>query len=138
MATERPTPYDWREWRRMRAWQLSQRGWGVRQIADALGASPSAVSVWLATSRVHGPEALQARPRLGVPARLSEAQLTQLPDFLWHGAEAYGFRGDFWDCARVGSVIQEEFGVGYHPGHVSRILKGLGWTPQVRNRSRGE
>ena len=32
---------------------------------------------------------------------------------------------------RVGKVIEEEFGVRYHPGHVSRILKEIGWTPQV-------
>ena len=28
-------------------------------------------------------------------------------------------------------VIQEEFGVSYHPGHVSRLLKELHWTPQL-------
>jgi transposase len=30
----------------------------------------------------------------------------------------------------VAKVIQREFGVKYHPAHVSRILKELGWTPQ--------
>jgi transposase len=62
---------------------------------------------------------------------LTEAQLALLPDFLWHGAEAYGFRGEFWDCDRVKRVLLEEFGVDYHPGHVSRLLKALKWTPQV-------
>lgn len=131
MGTERQGEPDWREWRRMRAWQLSRQGWGVRRIADALGASPSSVSGWLATARAHGPEALVARPRSGAPARLTEDQRALLPDFLWHGAEAYGFRGDLWTCDRVRSVLQEEFGIRYHKGHVSRILKGLGWTPQV-------
>ena len=28
-------------------------------------------------------------------------------------------------------MIEEEFGVSYHKGHVSRILKDLGWTPQI-------
>jgi transposase len=96
-----------------------------------LGASEGAVSRWLATARAHGRGALAARPRIGVPARLTEAQLALLPDFLWHGAEAYGFRGEVWTCARVASVLKEEFGVCYHPGHVSRVLKALGWTPQV-------
>ena len=31
-------------------------------------------------------------------------------------------------------VIQEEFGVSYHPGHVSRLLKELHWTPQLPER----
>jgi transposase len=131
MATKHKSPHDWREWRRTRAWSLSQQGWGVRSIVDALGASPAAVSVWLATARAHGPQALCARPHLGTHAKLTTAQLALLPDFLWHGAEAYGFRGDLWTCGRVASVLHEEFGVRYHPGHVSRLLKELGWTPQV-------
>jgi hypothetical protein len=28
-------------------------------------------------------------------------------------------------------VLKDEFGVEYHPGHVSRILKQLRWTPQI-------
>ncbi len=54
-----------------------------------------------------------------------------LPDCLWHGPEAYGFWGEVWTCARIAKVIAEEFGVAYHPDHVSRLLKELGWTPQV-------
>ena len=49
----------------------------------------------------------------------------------WHGAEAYGFRGQVWTCARVAQVIEEEFGVRYHKDHVGRLLKELHWTPQV-------
>jgi hypothetical protein len=28
-------------------------------------------------------------------------------------------------------VINEEFGIRYHKGHVSRLLRELGWTPQA-------
>lgn len=54
-----------------------------------------------------------------------------IPEFLWHGPEAYGFRGDVWTCARVTRVIKEEFGAHYHKDHVGRLLKELRWTPQV-------
>ena len=54
-----------------------------------------------------------------------------IPDFLAHGAEAYGFRGEVWTCARVAQVIEEEFSVSYHKSQVSRLLKKLGWTPQM-------
>jgi transposase len=46
-------------------------------------------------------------------------------------AEAYGFRGEMWTCARVAAVIWEEFGVSYHKAHISRLLKRLHWTPQL-------
>ena len=53
------------------------------------------------------------------------------PHFLWHGPESYGFRGDVWTCERVAGVIYQEFGVSYSKSQVLRLLKHLGWTPQV-------
>jgi transposase len=131
METEPFPGLDLREWRRMQALRLKQLGWKQRDIATALSASESAVSAWLAAAAEGGPDALRSRPIPGRPAKLTDAQRGLLPDFLWHGAEAYGFRGEVWTCGRVARVIEEELGVRYHQGHVSRLLKGLGWTPQV-------
>jgi hypothetical protein len=39
-----------------------------------------------------------------------------------------------WTCARIALVIEEEFGVRYHQDHVGRLLKELGWTPQMPSR----
>lgn len=119
------------EWRRMQAWHLKQLGWKQRDIAVALGVSEAAVSQWLTTARILGPDALRSRPIPGHPARLTVDQRRLLPDCLWHGTEAYGFRGDVWTCARVARVIEEEFGVSYSKSQVSRLLRDLGWTPQV-------
>jgi transposase len=122
---------DCGEWRRMQAWCLKQLGWKQRDIATALAASEGAVSQWLAVARREGPEALRSRSAPGPPAKLTADQRRLLPDFLWHGPEAYGFRGEVWTCARVAQVIREEFGVSYSKSQVSRILKDLSWTPQV-------
>src|SRR5512135_1342534 len=124
-------PADAREWRRFRALQLRRSGWSRRDIAEALGVSPVSVSRWCARARNGGPEALRARPGPGRPPRLTPAQKRLIPEFLWHGAEAYGFRGEVWTCARIALVIEEEFGVRYHKDHVGRLLKELGWTPQM-------
>src|SRR3954468_13342644 len=131
MESSGTQPHDWREGGRMRAWDLARRGWKQRDIAIALDASEGAVSRWLAAARRGGPEALRSHPRPGPLGKLTAEQLRLIADFLWHGAEAYGFRGDVWTCARVAKVIEEELGVRYHKGHVSRILKEIGWTPQV-------
>ncbi len=122
---------DLKEWRRMRAWQLSQAGWKQRHIAHALDVTEGAVSQWVAKARRYGPGALLARHHPGPAAKLESEQMRLIPDFLGHGAEAYGFRGEVWTCARVAKVIEEEFGVSYHKGHVSRLLKELHWTPQM-------
>ena len=127
------TPHDWREWRRLRAWNLKQRGWAQHDIADALDVSAAAVSQWIHKAHDGGVVALRAHSSPGHPAKLTVAQKRRIPEFLWHGAEAYGFRGDVWTCIRVAHVIEWEFGVGYHKDHVSRLLKELDWTPQIPN-----
>jgi transposase len=89
------------------------------------------VSRWLAAARRGGPTALRSRPILGRFPKLSWEQRRLIPDFLWHGAEAYGFQGEVWTCPRIAKVIKEEFGVSYSRSQVSRLLKAFGWTPQV-------
>src|SRR4051795_4727103 len=83
-----------------------------------------------ARARDGGPESLRSRPVPGRPPRLSPAQRRSIPELLWHGPEAYGFRGQVWTCARAARVIEQECGVRYHKDHVGRLLKGLHWTPQ--------
>jgi transposase len=110
---------------------LKQQGWYQRDIAGALGASEETISRWVACARHGGREALLARPAPGRPPKLPDAQKRLIPEFLWHGPEAYGFRGQVWTRARIARVVAEEFGVRYHKGHVGRLLSELGWTPQV-------
>jgi len=117
----------------LRAWDLTRQGWSQHDIADALDASKGAVSQWIRTAQDGGRDALLSHSSPGHPAKLSPSQKRQIPDFLWHGAEAYGFRGEVWTCTRVAQVIQWEFGIRYHKDHVSRLLKTLGWTPQIPN-----
>jgi len=115
---------DWREGRRLRAFELKERGWKQTQIADALGVTEGAVSQWMKCAREEGVQALRHKPPPGAPPRLSEDERARLPELLARGgAEAHGFRGDVWTCERVAIVIRREFGVSYHPAHVSRMLK---------------
>lgn len=128
--TAKSSPHDWKEARRFRAAALHAEGWEQQEIAEALGVTKGAVSQWLKAVDVGGLAALADRPHTGRPRNLTTADLALLPEFLSHGAEAYGFRGDVWTCARVAQVIHWELGVQYHRAHVSRLLKELAWTPQ--------
>jgi transposase len=117
-------PRDWREWRRLRALELHQQGRAQRGIAAALGVTEGAVSRWLAAARQGGREALASHlDRRGVAPKLAPEQFRLIPDFLGHGAEAYGFRGDVWTCGRVAGVIREEFDVSYVMNPASLGLK---------------
>jgi len=110
---------------------LCQLGWKQRQIVGALGVTEAAVSQWFARARREGPTALLAQSRPGPTAKLEQDRTRLIPDFLGHRAEVYGFRGEVWTCAHVAKVIEEEFSVAYHRGHVARLLKELHWTPQM-------
>ena len=117
---------DWREGRRLRAFELKQEGWPQQRIAEALGVSKGAVSQWMKRARQGGGvQALKRQPAPGARPRLSEEQRAKMAELLERGAEAHGFRGEVWTCARVAEVIRREFGVVYHPAHVSRLLKAL-------------
>jgi len=142
MNTTSAIPFvSWREGRRHRAWELAQAGWKQCQIATALGVTPAAVSQWLQRARMQGVGGLRAQPAPGRRPRLSPAHLQQLRELLQQGAEACGFRGAIWTRRRVAQVIRDHFGVSYHPTHVGRLLRQLGWTvqkPIVRATQRDE
>jgi transposase len=121
------------EWRRLRAVELDRHGWLEVDIADALGVNKGTVSRWLALAEASGTDALRAHPPAGHPPKLTADQRRRIPEFLSYGAEAYGFRGEVWTCPRIAQMIKLEFGVSYHKDHVSRLMKELGWTPQVPN-----
>jgi transposase len=125
---------DWREGRRLRAWELKKEGWSQQRIAEALGVSKGAVSQWMKRGREGGVEGLKRRIATGAPPRLSEKQRAELPELLAKGAPAHGFRGDVWTCERVGEVIWRRFGVRYHPAHVSRLIRALGLSLQKPKR----
>jgi transposase len=122
---------DFREWRRLQALHLRQHGWHRCDVAEAFDVTERSVQSWTAIARHRGPQGLWSAPIPGRPPSLSLQQRQLIPELLWHGAEAYGFRGSVWTCGRIAKVIEEEFGVAYDKGHVSRLLRQLRWTPQM-------
>ena len=129
---EVPTTFrDWREARRFRAWELHEKGWTQARIAEALGVSRGAVSQWFKSVRENGLSALlSSTSRRGPKPALTAEDLQRLDKCLQRGSEAYEFRGDVWTLARVGKVIEQEFGVAHCNAHVGRLLRKMRWTRQ--------
>ena len=131
MATTTPAlPRDWREGRRFRAWELKQQGWTQRLIAAALGVTSGAVSQWLRRGREGGVDSLRRRIAPGPRPKLTAEQLARLTVLLAEGAKAWGFEEEVWTTRRIAAVIEQVFGVRYHPAHLSRLLRAIGWSPQ--------
>jgi transposase len=123
---------EWREGRRLRAWELHKEGWSQVRIAEALGVSRGAVSKWFKAATTDGPQALLRRFAPGGVSRLNQEQLLQLDGWLRQegGASAFGFVGEVWTRPRVARLIEGRFGVKYHPSQVGRILRKMGFSPQ--------
>lgn len=122
------------ERRRRRAVRLLEVGHSLSTVARMVGAAVSAVWQWRETVRRHGPEGLASRPVPGRPRKLTSRQRERLPRLLARGAQAFGYRTQLWTTKRVAAVIEREFGVHYHPAHVSRLLAECGWSCQKPER----
>lgn len=123
------------EARRRLAASLLAKGRGIREVARTIGAAPSSVKRWKDAIEQGGKNALKSKPHTGRPSRLSPTQRQDLLHILQQGPRASNLRADQWTCSRIRTVIRRCFGVKYHPDHVSRILRTLGWKYQ-RSRSR--
>jgi transposase len=62
---------------------------------------------------------------------LTQAQQHALRRRLKQGARRAGFPTERWTLQRIQTLIEREFQVTYHPTYVARLLKQLGWSPQV-------
>lgn len=69
------------------------------------------------------------RPSGSAPRR-TKRQREPLVQSLLRGARAAGFPTDLCTLARVAQVIEREFGIRYHLGHVWHLLRRMGWSPQ--------
>jgi transposase len=100
-----------------------------------------AVSQWLKRARTDGLAGLRSRPRPGAPPRLRAEQRARIPTLLDRSPAGYGFTGEVWTTKRLAVALWEEFGVRYHPAHVSRLVRAVGGrlrTPMRRASQRNE
>lgn len=120
------------ETRRRLAASLLAKGRGIREVARTIGAAPSSVKRWKDALAQGGKNALKSKPHTGRPSRLSPKQRQHLLLMLKRGPQAAKIRSDHWTCRLIGRMIRQCFGVKYHPDHVSRILRGLGWKNKMK------
>lgn len=122
------------ERRRERAIELLHQGHQPVEVARELGVDRRSVRRWKAAYNKEGMQGIRAKPASGRPPRLRAKQREKLKRLLLKGAVASGFSTDLWTCPRIAKVIQARFGVRYHVDHIGRLLRALGWSPQIPQR----
>jgi len=118
------------EQRRLRAARLFTAGVSQAEVARRLGVSASSANRWHQSWKRQGEGGLVRRGPPGAQSRLSPAQLGQLEQMLLAGPIAVGYASDLWTLPRIAKLIQQRFGVKYHPGHIWHLMRRLGWSCQ--------
>ena len=129
------------ERRRMRAVRLFEQGETQAAVARRLDVSRTTAKRWWDAWEADGRGALRSAGRAGRKPRLSEEALQQVEQALLDGPVSFGYSTELWTLPRVADLIHRLTGVRYHPGHVWRVLRRLGWSlqkPTTRARERDE
>jgi transposase len=116
--------------KRLQAVVLNSEGRTSGELAHLLAAPRSRVSEWLARYQAFGVDGLLEGHRSGRPLELTPAQSKQLDNILDSGPVAYGLDTGIWTSPMIAWVIEEEFDIHYHPGHVRKLLHRLGFSVQ--------
>lgn len=109
---------------------MSLEGHRTSDIADQLKVHRSTVPLWIEHWNRYGEEGLWEGQRSGRPAGLNEKQRQELRDILDGGPVAYGLETGIWTSPLVAQILREEFQQDYHPGHVRKLLRQLGYSVQ--------
>jgi transposase len=126
------------EERRMAAADLFAKGVAQADIARELGVAHQTVSDWHEKWKAGGKKALRGAGRAGRLPKVTDADLAKVERALRRGPLANGYPTELWTLARVSEVIEEVTGVKYHPGHVWRVLRQMGWSRQRPARQASE
>lgn len=118
------------EERRLRAAKLFAKGLSQAEVARQTGVSRESARRWSEAWKRGGKPELKQAGRAGRKPRLQSAQLENLRRGLKEGPEALGYGTSLWTSWRVADLIQRQTGEKFHPGHVWRILRALGWSCQ--------
>jgi transposase len=118
------------EHRRLQGLKLLRQGLNQSDVARQLKVCSQTVSRWAKVLAEKGEQGLKAAGRAGRMPLLDARQQQKLVSRLLEGPKKLGYETPLWTCLRVADLIQREFGVRYHAGHVWKLLRQLNWSPQ--------
>jgi transposase len=122
------------ERRRLLGVQRVLEGYPIDEVAVFLGVHRTTVSRWVAAFRARGAVGLAVGASPGRPPKLTVAQEKIVRRWLDDNPTEHGFPTELWTAARIGRLIEQEFGVAFNPRYLSGWLRDRGFTPQKPQR----
>lgn len=118
------------EKRRKNAGRLFAKDYSAPEVARRLGVARQVAYRWKNAWDQGGSAALASKGPAGRKSKLTAAQTEKVTRALLAGPAAQGYKTDLWTLPRVAALIKDLTGVGYHPGHVWRLLGASGFSCQ--------
>lgn len=122
------------EKRRLKAAGYFEQGKGASEVAQLLKVRRQSAHAWLRRWQEGGVEALRSKGAAGPKRKLSAQQQAKLEAAVLAGPQAHGYATAVWTLPRVAKLIEQQTGRRYHPGHVWRVLRALGFSCQQPTR----
>ena len=105
-------------------------GWSPADTAAFLGVHVETVRKWVRKHKAGGEDGLAGTPHPGRVPFLTPEQEAEALGWLTQKPTAFGFRTDLWTAARVAQLIEEKFGVTFHPNYLREWLTKRRHSPQ--------
>lgn len=122
------------ERRRLKAAKLFEQGKGPSEVARLLQVRRQSAHAWQQRWEKGGAAGLRSRGAAGPKTKLSVEQREEIAAALVEGPQAHGYVTAVWTLPRVAKLITQRTGRRYHPGHVWKLLRGLGFSCQQPTR----
>lgn len=118
------------EARRLKAGAYFKEGKSQIWVAKHFNVSRPTAHGWYWRWNKSGIVALKATKPPGVKPKLLRSKFKKVEKILMSGPIKAGYSTPLWTLPRVAEIIKKQTRVTYHPGHISKLLHMLGWSPQ--------
>jgi len=115
---------------RMQAIANALEGITRAEAARLAGMERQALRDAVVRYNAEGVAGLHDRPRLGPKPRLNEGQLEQRRRLVLDGPDVETTGLSAWTLAELCREVEERWGVHYHEGHMSKLMRKLGLSRQ--------
>src|ERR671933_780183 len=102
----------------------------VQEVAAMLGLGEQTVRDYRNSCLLRRLASLTYKRPSGRPRKLTKAQRRELAELIEAGSQAAGYTSGCWNTPMIQDLIQNRFGVSYHPHYLATLLHNLGFSYQ--------
>lgn len=116
--------------RRIHALLALAENQSVEEVAEILNLGQQTIRDYRNAFLLKGASSLVYKRPPGRPSKLTKTQRRKLADLIKAGPQAAGYTSGGWNTPMIQDLIQERFGVSYHPHYLATLLHNLGFSYQ--------